>query len=257
MKELKHVAIIMDGNGRWAKRKGHPRIWGHVRGSFNVSKIVEASDECGLKSLTLYAFSTENWSRPKKEISVLFQLLKKFVKRERTNLIEKNVRFRCMGTLEALPKHISLEVEQLQLDTAHLTGLTLTVAFDYGGRNEIINACSRILENKENVSLPLTEESFSQYLCYKDLHNIDLLIRTGGVFRISNFLLWQIAYAELFFTQTAWPEFSVNEFKDILNTVQGRERRFGNINSTGSYEDTKQKALENRRNISNLGNIHV
>ncbi len=228
MSAIKHVAIIMDGNGRWAKQRLRPRIWGHVRGSSVVSDIVQAADDNGIKSLTLYAFSTENWSRPKDEVFSLFKLLKKFLQKEKNRIIANNINFKVIGEIQNLPQETISMIKEVEELTSHATGLNLTFAFGYGGRAEIIQAF-----NAFSLKYPgqtLKENDLNQYFYRPEIGDVDLMIRTGGEKRISNFLLWQMAYAELYFTDTKWPDFTPKEFKNILQEVSKRERRFGNIN---------------------------
>jgi undecaprenyl diphosphate synthase len=228
MSAIKHVAIIMDGNGRWAKQRLRPRIWGHVRGSSVVSDIVQAADDNGIKSLTLYAFSTENWSRPKDEVFSLFKLLKKFLQKEKNRIIANNINFKVIGDIDNLPQETISMIKEVEDLTSRATGLNLTFAFGYGGRAEIIQAF-----NAFSLKYPgqiLKESELNQYFYRPEIGDVDLMIRTGGEKRISNFLLWQMAYAELYFTDTKWPDFTPKEFKNILQEVSKRERRFGNIN---------------------------
>ena len=228
MSAIKHVAIIMDGNGRWAKQRLRPRIWGHVRGSSVVSDIVQAADDNGIKSLTLYAFSTENWSRPKDEVFSLFKLLRKFLQKEKNRIIANNINFKVIGEIQNLPQETISMIKEVEELTSHATGLNLTFAFGYGGRAEIIQAF-----NAFSLKYPdqtLKENDLNQYFYRPEIGDVDLMIRTGGEKRISNFLLWQMAYAELYFSDTKWPDFTPKEFKNILQEVSKRERRFGNIN---------------------------
>ena len=218
---IKHVAIIMDGNGRWASMRAHPRVWGHVRGSGIVADIVEAADDAGVGALTMYAFSTENWCRPQTEVRVLFNLLHKFLKRERDRILKNNIRFKIMGDITNLPVSTKNLIAQLENESRLNTGLKLTFAFGYGGRSEITQAMNLFV--KENPGRDVTEEELAKYLMIPDLGDVDLLIRTGGDHRISNFLLWQIAYAEFYFTETKWPDFSAREFQEILKNVSKRE----------------------------------
>ena len=197
MNKIKHVAIIMDGNGRWAKERRHPRVWGHVRGSHVVSEIVERADEIGIEALTLYAFSSENWSRPSSELNVLFKLLRKFIIKETNRIVGNNIRFRIIGDLSGLPYGTVDLVRQLELKTQNNSGLKLTFAFGYGGRNEIVTAVNKHI--KDYPGKPLSCEDLNSNLYLPDTGDVDLLIRTGGDKRVSNFLLWQIAYSELFF----------------------------------------------------------
>lgn len=225
MNSLKHVAIIMDGNGRWAKQRHRPRLWGHVRGSSLVSKIVEAADDLGIKALTLYAFSTENWKRPEDEINGLFKLLKKFLLKERARLIKNQIQFKVIGDYSKLPVDTINLIKDLEQTTSSFDGLKLSFAFNYGSRKEIIDAVNRCIDNNPNQHL--TEEMLNNALYRPEIGDVDLLIRTGGEQRISNYLLWQMAYAELYFTDTKWPDFNIEEFKNIITLVQNRERRFG------------------------------
>jgi len=238
--KIKHVAIIMDGNGRWAQERAHRRLWGHVRGSKVVSTIVEQASDMGLKALTLYAFSTENWSRPLSEVQVLFLLLKKFLKREEKRIIENNIRFKVIGDCSKLPEETQKLIADLEVATKEATGLKLSFAFSYGGRDELIKAINNFMA--KNPGVPIDEESLSQNLMTADCGDVDLLIRTGGDQRISNFLLWQNAYAELFFTEKKWPEFTSVDFKNIVEKVATRERRYGSLGDKDSLEHSKQTA---------------
>lgn len=244
---IKHVAIIMDGNGRWATNRSHPRVWGHVRGSAVVANIVEAADNCGVGALTMYAFSSENWCRPQTEVRVLFNLLYKFLQRERERILKNNIRFKIMGDITNLPTQTKNLILQIENESQFNTGLKLTFAFGYGSRSEITQAMNHFI--KENPGKEITEEELGKYLMIPDLGDVDLLIRTGGDQRVSNFLLWQIAYAELYFTDTKWPDFSTVEFRKILETVSKRERRFG---ATTSDRDLKTNVEQARLNKSLL-----
>jgi undecaprenyl diphosphate synthase len=247
--KIKHVAIIMDGNGRWAQGRCRPRIWGHVRGSSVVSEIVEEADNLGLKALTLYAFSTENWSRPQQEVLTLFSLLKKFLLKEKARIIKNKIRFKVMGEIGGLPESTKRLIKDLENETASHQGLKLTFAFGYGGRNELVQAVNRLIASgKSNV----TEEDIAKELYCPETGDVDLLIRTGGDQRVSNFLLWQIAYAELFFTHTKWPDFTPEEFRGIIFQVAGRERRFGQIVSVESLSESHKIAKENRDILTGL-----
>ena len=221
----KHVAVIMDGNGRWAQRRSHPRVWGHVRGSFKVSEIIQAADDFGVEALTLYSFSTENWGRPKGEISILFKLLHKFLKKERKRIIKNKIRFKVMGDLIGLPKETIELVSDLEKISEHHQGLKLTIAFGYGSKNEIIHSINSWIKN--NPGKLIEESNIRNGFYVPDSGDVDLLIRTGGDHRLSNFLLWQIAYAELYFTEVLWPDFSKEELYKALINYQNRERRFG------------------------------
>jgi undecaprenyl diphosphate synthase len=244
MTSLKHVAIIMDGNGRWAKQRFRPRIWGHVRGSGVVSDIVKSADDLGIKSLTLYAFSTENWSRPVDEVSTLFKLLKKFLSKEKQRILKNNIKFKVIGETQNLPVETIKLIQEVESLTEKATGLNLTFAFSYGGRSEILRAMNNFIQ--ENPGMAVTDEDLSSYLYRPEIGDVDLMIRTGGDQRVSNFLLWQMAYAELYFTPTKWPDFSANEFTKIIEHVSGRERRFGNIAAQSDLDASKDQALTNK-----------
>lgn len=235
MSGINHVAIIMDGNGRWAAERRRPRVWGHVRGSRIVSEIVTAAADCGLQALTLYAFSTENWSRPKEEINTLFRLLRKFLLRERKKILENNIRFKIIGDIS----NLSLETRNLILDieaeSSKNTGMMLSFAFSYGGRREIVDAVNAYLE--KNPGKPLTEDAINSCLYRPEAGDVDLMIRTAGDQRISNFMLWESSYAELFFTATKWPDFTSQEFTQIIDAVSKRERRFGGLPNGDKLEN--------------------
>jgi len=222
---INHVAIIMDGNGRWASSRFHSRQWGHVRGSRVVSKIVEEADKCKLQSLTLFAFSTENWSRPIIEVNSLFKLLKKYLLKEEAKIMANDIRFKVIGDIDHLPEDTKALINKLESSTKEAKGLKLNFAFGYGSRTEITRAVNKFII--ENPGRELLENDISSNLFLSDVGDIDLLIRTGGEQRVSNFLLWQIAYAELFFTDTKWPDFTPTEFRSIINHISNRERRFG------------------------------
>lgn len=247
MSSIKHVAIIMDGNGRWANQRFRPRIWGHVRGSAVVSDIVQAADDLGLKALTLYAFSTENWSRPIEEVSTLFRLLKKFLLKERQRILKNQIRFKVIGEIQNLPAETVKLIRELEAETKDAKGLKLTFAFSYGSRAEMVRAFNKF--SQENPGKEISEQDLNSYLYSPDTGDVDLMIRTGGEQRISNFLLWQLAYAELYFTPTKWPEFSPREFNKILENVSSRERRFGNISGQPGLEDSVEKAEKNKANF--------
>lgn len=247
--KLDHIAIIMDGNGRWAQTRSHARVWGHIRGSKIVSNIVEEADDLGVRALTLYAFSTENWSRPVTEVTVLFKLLKKFLIKERKRVLKNNIQFKVMGDTSKLPEKTKEIISKLEKDSLNNTGLKLTFAFGYGGRDEIVKATNRFI--KENPGKEITEELLQSYLLLPEIGDVDLLIRTGGDQRISNFLLWQSAYAELYFTETKWPDFKREEFRQIYEFVSLRERRFGNVSSS-DLQCSKKKAIENKEIITNI-----
>lgn len=242
--KLRHVAIIMDGNGRWATMRSRPRVWGHIRGSSVVADIVEEADACGVQALTLYAFSTENWCRPQTEVKVLFALLKKFLNKERPRLLKNQVRFKIMGDITHLPKDTQELINQLENETENFQGLKLTFAFGYGGRDEIVFAVNNWIEN--NPGKKLTIDQLQGKLFVSDTGDVDLLIRTGGDQRISNFMLWQIAYAELYFSDSKWPDFTRDEFRKILIETSRRERRFGSISEEKNLVNSIERASQNK-----------
>ncbi|MCA1957821.1 MAG: isoprenyl transferase [Nitrospira sp.] len=228
----KHVAVIMDGNGRWAELRGLPRIEGHREGINSVREMISLCLELGIQALTIYAFSQENWNRPSQEINALMGLLEHYLSTERTGLIEQQVRFRAIGRLELLPPSARHWVRRTEQETAHLDKMTLTVALSYGGRSEIVDAVKGLLADVQAGAIDgeqIDETLFQQYLYTHPLPDPDLLIRTSGETRISNFLLWQLAYTELCFTPTLWPDFRRREFLLALLEYQKRERRFGRI----------------------------
>ena len=226
----RHVAVIMDGNGRWAKKKGQRREYGHREGRKAVKRIVESCAELKIKNLTLYAFSTENWNRPKLEIEFLMQLLLLSLKDELKNLNKNNIKFETIGNLDRLPKKISNYLLKVKEETKNNSALTLTLALSYGSRSEIVNVVREISDKVKNniISLKKIDESvINDHLYTRHLPDVDLLIRTSGEKRISNFLLWQIAYAELYFTKKMWPDFEKEDLYKAIISYQNRERRFG------------------------------
>ncbi|MFH1784188.1 MAG: isoprenyl transferase [bacterium] len=228
-----HVAIIMDGNGRWAKKHGLPRILGHRKGVKRVKEVVEASNDIGIKVLTLYAFSTENWNRPKREIDALMKLLVVFLKGEIKNLMKNRIRMVYSGDITQFPEKSREVLMQVVQMTKNNERLILNLALNYGGRDEIVMAVNAIVEEslRENqtVNKKITKENFEKYLYTASMPDPDLLIRTSGEVRISNFLLWQIAYTELYFTPVLWPDFSQRHFLEALVLYGKRQRRFGGI----------------------------
>jgi undecaprenyl diphosphate synthase len=222
----RHIAIIMDGNGRWALRRGLPRVAGHKRGADTVRRITEECRRLGVGVLTLYAFSDENWGRPKEEVGFLMDMLGSFLKAEIATMKENGIRFRTIGRVERLPASVRSWIEKAADATAGNTGMVLNLALSYGGRGEILEAVKRV---RAAGALPeqLTEEVFSSHLDTAGLPDPDLIIRTSGERRISNFLLWQAAYAELYFTDTLWPDFEEKDLIAALIDYQGRQRRFG------------------------------
>jgi len=220
-----HIAIIMDGNGRWAKEKGLKRTAGHEQGAKTVRDITIHCSKIGIEYLTLYAFSTENWSRPKLEVEFLMKLLERYFKTELSIYLENNVKFKAIGDLTKFSKKLQKIIKDTETKTASCTGLTQILALNYGSRNELTRAMKKVKDN----NLEITEENIANSLDTAGINDVDLLIRTSGEIRISNYLLWQIAYAEMFFTQTYWPEFTVNDLDDIISDFNNRERRFGGI----------------------------
>ncbi len=226
----RHVAIIMDGNGRWAARKGFPRVKGHEAGGQRVEDAMRFASKAGIQYLTLYAFSKENWQRPRQEVSFLMELLSSYLDRSRADLMKNNIVFRAIGRLEDLPAEVQKKLARNIADTSRNTGLVTTVAFSYSSRLEMVEACRQIAAKAASGEMDLdeiTEEVFSSHLYTRDLPDPDLLIRTSGEMRISNFLLWQISYAELYITEKFWPEFTEQEFQKALQVYAQRERRFG------------------------------
>ncbi|WP_291208296.1 isoprenyl transferase [Hyphomonas sp.] len=226
-----HVAIIMDGNGRWAKAKGLPRTAGHERGVEALRRTVEAAGDLGIRYLTVFSFSTENWRRPAAEVNTLFALLKAYVQRDLARLKQDGVRVRVIGQRAGLPLDIAELVDRAESETADNSKFHLTIAFNYGARNEIIRAASayaRAVAAGE-VSGDLTDDAFEAYLDTRDLPDPDLLIRTSGEYRISNFLLWQAAYAELLFVDVLWPDFNRAHLESAISRFHERERRFGAV----------------------------
>ncbi|MFP4024675.1 MAG: isoprenyl transferase [Thiohalospira sp.] len=225
-----HIAIIMDGNGRWAQKKGNSRIFGHKNGVKAVRDTVEAAGELGVKYLTLYAFSTENWSRPKQEVDALMSLLVTTINSETDTLIKNNVRLLTIGDINDLPEDVKKNLNNLKNKTANNTGLSLVLALNYSARWEIINAVKNILKDVKHKELDIEKidnNFFEQYLNTRGMPDPDLLIRTSGEYRISNFLIWQIAYAELYFTDVLWPDYRRDDLYRAILDYQKRERRFG------------------------------
>lgn len=228
-----HVAIIMDGNGRWAKSRHLPRTMGHKKGVDATRAIVRHAGEIGLKYLTLYAFSTENWQRPDDEINDLMDLLRYYLRSEASDLHKNNVRLRVIGFRDRLSQDILDMIDSIEMQTQANTGLNLTIALNYGARQEILQAVNTAITEQNT---PIDEDSFSALLCTKDLPDPDLLIRTSGEMRISNFLLWQCAYSEFIFTDILWPDFKPGDFDKCIADYQGRERRYGCVDSTEKTE---------------------
>jgi len=227
-----HIAIIMDGNGRWAKKKLMNRVHGHEKGAETVRTAITACRELGIKILTLYAFSTENWSRPQKEVNALMKLLKKFIISEKDDLNNKNIKLNVIGQKERLPQDVQDELDSAIRKTQNNNQMTLNLALSYGAREEITQAVKKIARSVSQGKLQpeeVNEEVISSSLYTAGMPDPDLLIRTSGEMRVSNFLLWQIAYSELFITKTLWPDFTRDEFITMLRDYQKRDRRFGKV----------------------------
>ena len=226
-----HIAIIMDGNGRWAKRRYLPRVAGHKAGVTAVRTTVETCARLGLRALTLYAFSTENWKRPKGEVETLWRLLRVYLHSELSLMMRHGIRFTAMGRLDALPAPVRAELDAVIDRTAANRGLQLNLAINYSGRAELVDAVRALVEDSAGSGIAITEESLAARLYTAGMPDPDLLIRTSGEMRLSNFLLWQIAYAELYVTETLWPDFTRTELLEAILEYQRRDRRFGGINS--------------------------
>jgi len=226
----RHVAIIMDGNGRWAQRRGLPRVEGHRRGAVAVREVVRAAREVGLRALTLYAFSSQNWQRPPEEVGTLMQLLRDYVIDERDEIMDNGIRLIAIGDVERLPDFVKEPLETLMRDSAGNRMMTLCLALSYGGRESIVSTTRALCELAARGALKpeeITEDRISSALQTGGLPQLDLLVRTSGEERLSNFLLWESAYAELYFTDTFWPDFGKNELYQALDSFRRRERRFG------------------------------
>lgn len=226
----RHIAIIMDGNGRWAQRRGLDRSEGHAEGVKTVRRITEAASKAGIEYLTLYTFSTENWNRPKEEVDALMHLIVLAIERETPDLIKNNVRLTAIGDMSRMPDEARERLRRCMDETSHCTGLTLVLALSYSSRWEIVEACKSIAAEVASGTLTtddIDDGLFAGRLSTSGMPDPDLLIRTGGDMRVSNFLLWQIAYAELFVTTTYWPDFTEADFYDAIESYAGRQRRFG------------------------------
>jgi undecaprenyl diphosphate synthase len=227
----RHIAVIMDGNGRWAKRRFMPRVAGHRAGIQSVREIIESSCRIGIDALTLYAFSVENWKRPRAEVDTLWGLLERYLREELGNLKANNIRFQVIGRVEQLPASVQATLDYAIVETAANSGLRLTVALNYGGRAEIVDAINTLLAQarQSDSDIRIDEETFSDYLYTAGMADPDLLIRTSGEVRISNFLLWQIAYTEIWVTDKYWPDFRSEDLLSAILDFQKRERRFGGL----------------------------
>lgn len=229
---LEHIAIILDGNGRWAEKNGHTRNYGHKRGCDNLVKITKYARKRNIKYLSLFTFSTENWSRPKKEVNYLMSLIKAYLDKYLGDLKKNNVKVNILGRKDNLPYDILMLVNKCEEETKDNNGYYLNICFNYGSHEEIVQAvkriCADVKDNKVNID-KIDEQTFSKYLYTKDIPQVDLLIRTSGEQRISNFLLWQIAYSELYFTDVYWPDFSYDDLEKAIDSFNKRNRRFGGL----------------------------
>jgi len=228
----KHLGIIMDGNGRWAKLRGKRRIFGHEAGVLKAKEIVENSVKLKMEALTLFAFSSENWNRPSREVNGLMRLFERTIKKYTSLLIENNVRFKQVGDKEMLPKVLVRKIEQMEAITSENTGLKLTLAIAYGSRQDIVKGILNIIDQIDKGEIKkdqIDESTLSSHLSFSDLPDLDLIIRTSGETRISNFMLWEMAYSEIHFTETLWPSFEEQEFFELLESYSKSERRFGSI----------------------------
>lgn len=238
----RHVAMIMDGNGRWAKQRGEDRCFGHAEGVNSVRKVTELSSDLGIKYLTLYAFSTENWNRPQQEVDTLMHLIGWAIERETPDLIKNNVHLNLIGAIDRMPKEAYDRLHRCEMATAHCTGLTMTLALSYSARWEIIEATKKIANAAKNEEIridDINDDLFAHNLATVDMPDPDLLIRTGGDKRISNYLLWQIAYSELYFTDILWPDFGKKEYADAIINYQQRERRYGKTSEQIQADNAK------------------
>lgn len=241
MSQIKHVAIIMDGNGRWAQLRGKPRTYGHVKGVRVAKKIITHAARLGLNCLTLYAFSAENWYRPQEEVSVLMRLMERYLIRETDNLVKENIQFHTIGDLSKVPANARRLIEEAKKKTSHCSGLKLTFAISYGSRQEMIGAVQAIASDLKDGKISLNEineEMISKKLMTSHCPDPDLIIRTSGELRLSNFLMWQAAYSELYFTHTLWPDFKENDLNKALTDFKNRSRRFGRVERVLSGELT-------------------
>lgn len=232
MRIPQHVAIILDGNGRWAKKKGMPRTYGHTVGAKNVETVCEAANELGIKYVTMYAFSTENWNRPDSEVAALMTLLENYLKNCTKRANKNNMRVRVIGEMNRLSDKFQKQIAKLEKETANNTGLNLTIAINYGSRDEMIRGIQRMISDKDAGKISteeINEELFSGYLDTGDIPDPDLLIRTSGEQRLSNFLLWQLAYSEFYFTDVPWPDFHKEQLEEAIAAYNKRDRRYGGI----------------------------
>ncbi len=221
-----HVGIIMDGNGRWAESRGRPRIEGHREGSNSVREVTRCARRIGVRALTLYAFSSQNWSRPADEVAALMDLLREYLEKERAEILDNDIRLAAIGEIDKLPRFVREPLDRLRADSAGNQGMVLSLALSYGGREEILHAARRLVADRVDPE-KLVEADFESRLWTHGLPPLDLVIRTSGEHRLSNFLLWQAAYAELYFSDALWPDFRAEQFLEAIAAFQMRERRFG------------------------------
>lgn len=241
MRLPRHLAIIMDGNGRWAETHSHSRVYGHVKGATVARNIIEASAQIGIEHLTLFTFSTENWLRPQKEVGFLMELLFRRLKRELPVLMKNNIKFHCIGELERMPKGLQERTREVIEATAGNTGMKLTFALSYGGRQEILSAAQLLAEKVQKGELSpsqISESDFTHALQSSFLPDPDLIIRTSNEYRLSNFFLWQAAYSELYIAPVNWPDFTAHHLAQALNDFSNRDRRFGRVKATASFPST-------------------
>ncbi len=227
-----HIAVIMDGNGRWAKKRNLPRVWGHREGAKSVREITETCAELGIKYLTLYAFSTENWKRPKKEIDFLMKLLKEYLDKEKETMLKNNIALETIGDISKLPAAVRSKIASVKKAVSKNSGMTLVLALNYGSRKEIINAARKIAKETARGKIKpseINEKNFKKYLYTNKIPDPDFLIRTSGEMRVSNYLLWQIAYSEIYVTKTLWPDFRKKQLRAALAEYGKRERRYGGV----------------------------
>jgi undecaprenyl diphosphate synthase len=228
----KHVAVIMDGNGRWATQRGMPRIAGHRQGVIALKDLVRCCKDWGIAAVTVYAFSTENWNRPVQEVDFLMFLFERMFRKDLQEMCDEGIRVSCVGDLSGLPNSVRSAIERAEIETANNQSIHYTLAINYGGRHEIVRACRQIAEAAQSGSVNLEnidEDFFEQHLYTAGNHNPDLLIRTSGEMRLSNFMLWQLSYTEMYFTDTLWPDFNRHDLHQALIDYQDRDRRFGKV----------------------------
>lgn len=243
----RHIAIIMDGNGRWAEKRSRPRIYGHIKGAQVARNIITEATKSGIKFLTLYTFSTENWKRPAAEVGFLMRLLERHLKRERATLVKQNIRFHVLGDVSRLPAPVIDELKKTIVATEANTGLQLTFALNYGGRIEIVNAAKELARRVKNGELSveeINESTFALALEGSYMPDPDLIIRTSGEMRLSNFLTWQSSYSELYITPTLWPDFTSDDFHKAILSFSRRDRRFGSINQSNEKKTQLEESLK-------------